>query len=310
LSASEAASESATGVVALDLPLTGSHLIEASAGTGKTWTLSALFVRLVVEGELTVDRVLAVTFTRAATAELRQRIRQRLTDLLSAYAGGPADAVSEFLLRADPIRASRRARAALAAFDSAPIYTIHGFAQRALTERAFSAGVPFDIELGETRATWEEAVRDFWRNHVARWRIDDGLSEKTHEYFVAKLIAQRETPTRWLEWLLQVRAASGARIETNGWIRKVTAEELFEQHQDLVQLWKASRDDVEQILLNHPSLKRQSYSKGNVPRWWVDVDTYFAGGALEPAEYAEKAVYYMTTTAMSRRLKERPAAAS
>src|SRR5690606_31777687 len=62
----------------LELPLDGLHLIEASAGTGKTFTLATLVTRLVVERGLRIGQVLAVTFTEAATQELRSRIRERL----------------------------------------------------------------------------------------------------------------------------------------------------------------------------------------------------------------------------------------
>ena len=67
---------------------TGRSLIEASAGTGKTWTLTALYARLLLERELAVGQILVVTYTTAATAELRERIRARLAELLALYEGG------------------------------------------------------------------------------------------------------------------------------------------------------------------------------------------------------------------------------
>ena len=62
----------------MDFKLEGANLIEASAGTGKTYTISALFLRLILEKGLSVNEVLVVTFTRAATAELKQRLRDAL----------------------------------------------------------------------------------------------------------------------------------------------------------------------------------------------------------------------------------------
>jgi exodeoxyribonuclease V beta subunit len=73
----------------LALPLSGTKLIEASAGTGKTYTITTLFLRLLLERGLSVDRILVVTFTNAAAAELRQRIRRRLRETLLAL-GQPA----------------------------------------------------------------------------------------------------------------------------------------------------------------------------------------------------------------------------
>ena len=73
----------------LELPLDGVRLIEASAGTGKTFTLATLVTRLVVERDLRIGQVLAVTFTEAATQELRKRIRERLV-LALALVDAPA----------------------------------------------------------------------------------------------------------------------------------------------------------------------------------------------------------------------------
>src|SRR5512134_392774 len=71
-------------------PLAGTTLIEANAGTGKTWTITALYIRLLVEARCKVDQILVVTFTEAATAELRDRIRQRLTETRAVLERGMA----------------------------------------------------------------------------------------------------------------------------------------------------------------------------------------------------------------------------
>lgn len=65
---------------AVTLPLTGRHLIEASAGTGKTWTLTGVMLRLIVQAGQPCEKIIATTFTRSAAAEMRQRIRERLQD--------------------------------------------------------------------------------------------------------------------------------------------------------------------------------------------------------------------------------------
>ncbi|MEP6956681.1 MAG: UvrD-helicase domain-containing protein, partial [Chthoniobacterales bacterium] len=119
----------------------GTMLIEASAGTGKTFTIAFLVLRLLLERpELTIDRILVTTFTELATAELRGRIRERLRAALALFGGGPSD--DELLLQLrkrhpDQRAAATRLEAALVNFDEAPIYTIHGFCQRVLAERAF-----------------------------------------------------------------------------------------------------------------------------------------------------------------------------
>jgi exodeoxyribonuclease V beta subunit len=116
------------------IALRGRHLVEASAGTGKTWTIARLYERLVVEDRLEVSQILVVTFTRAATADLRARLRARLR-------GAYLDAT-------DP-EVRRHLREQVLGFDRAAIFTIHGFCQRALVDHAFESGVPFDLDFLE-----------------------------------------------------------------------------------------------------------------------------------------------------------------
>jgi len=124
----------------LQVPLVGTFLVEASAGTGKTHTISTLYLRLLLERELTVDQVLVVTFTNAATAELRDRLRARVAVLLKALEGHDvADPEVAALadMRADSVQRQRdcaRLRAALYAFDLAPVHTIPSFCQRMLQQ--------------------------------------------------------------------------------------------------------------------------------------------------------------------------------
>jgi exodeoxyribonuclease V gamma subunit len=93
----------------LTLPLSGTVVVEASAGTGKTFTLSNLYLRLIVEAGREVDGILVVTYTNAATAELRDRVRRRLRAALIALRGGPAE--DDFLAAFAASRArSRRHR--------------------------------------------------------------------------------------------------------------------------------------------------------------------------------------------------------
>ncbi len=157
-----------------DQPLPrGVSLIEASAGTGKTYTITTLFLRLVVEEGLSVQDVLVVTFTEAATAELRDRIRTRLSEALRAFeAGDSEDEVLAMLLRRARERGDldtprRRLRLALTDFDLATISTIHGFCRRMLQENAFESGADFDAELlTDTGDLVQEVVEDFWTTRV------------------------------------------------------------------------------------------------------------------------------------------------
>jgi exodeoxyribonuclease V beta subunit len=128
------------------LPAHGRHLLEASAGTGKTYALAALVARLVAERDVPVDQLLVVTFTRAAAAELRDRIRRRLVQAARALPRPPADCDDVVLLAladADADEVARRAERlerAVVDFDTATITTIHGFCQQVLQALGATSG--------------------------------------------------------------------------------------------------------------------------------------------------------------------------
>lgn len=134
---------------------TGRTIIEASAGAGKTFTIAATVTRLVAVDGIPLERILVVTFTRAATAELKGRVRKRLVETERALAGHtPADADDHLqflhgLPSADLAVARQRLDEAIAEFDQAQIFTIHGFAQRLLGQLGFRARVPEDLVPGE-----------------------------------------------------------------------------------------------------------------------------------------------------------------
>jgi exodeoxyribonuclease V beta subunit len=145
-------------------PLPSAHtlLLEASAGTGKTWQIAHLVTRLVAEANLTIERILVITFTNDAAAELRDRVRLRLATARDVLADG-APPTTDALLAAWQTRADRaelrlRLAAACSAFDLAPISTIHGFSQRMLTQLAFESGQ----EAGLTLLTDVQPLRDEW----------------------------------------------------------------------------------------------------------------------------------------------------
>jgi exodeoxyribonuclease V beta subunit len=167
----------------LTFPLHGRRLIEASAGTGKTYTIAALYLRLVLgHGQsagyprpLLPPEILVVTFTNAATRELRERIRDRLSEGARVFRAQqpPGDPFLSALLN-DPAYADETDRAAAAHqldqaaqwMDEAAIYTIHGWSQRMLTQHAFDSGSLFDQELeGDDGEIVTEAVRDYWRTY-------------------------------------------------------------------------------------------------------------------------------------------------
>ncbi|WP_017908677.1 UvrD-helicase domain-containing protein, partial [Xanthomonas sp. SHU 199] len=189
----------------LQLPLHGVRLIEASAGTGKTFTLATLFTRLVVERGLRLGQILAVTFTEAATQELRRRIRERLAlaatlvpdadgSLIGAalvpFSGSAATDLSQSpphqdlpdvaLTRAiltahlaasteTPAALRRRLQQAAEDIDLAAIFTIHGFCARVLREHALESGQAFAAPqlLTDDRELLRDVAADLWRQRAA-----------------------------------------------------------------------------------------------------------------------------------------------
>jgi len=170
-----------------NLPLHGRSLVEASAGTGKTWTISVLYLRLLLERELGARQIVVTTFTEAAAQELRERLRARL-DWAAAYAaawrdGGHAqprddDEAPELvwlhdLLAREEIAADgrpqgaalHRLRLARAELDLAPIGTIHSLCRRVLADHPFDAGAPVATpRLVAEDSLRSELVDDLWRN--------------------------------------------------------------------------------------------------------------------------------------------------
>ena len=169
----------------LHLPLQGSRLIEASAGTGKTWTIAALYLRLVLGHgtsasafgrPLMPEQILVMTFTRAATRELAERIRARLVEAAQCFQGArqpqPDDRFLQQLLDDHPpgsVREGAAWRLAMAAqaMDEAAVLTIDAWCQRMLREHAFDSGQAFDETLLASETELErQAVRDFWRQQI------------------------------------------------------------------------------------------------------------------------------------------------
>ncbi len=175
----------------LHLPLDGVRLVEASAGTGKTYTLATLVTRLVVERGLRIGQVLAVTFTEAATQELRKRIRERLQLALALVDAAPAEdesaeaALTRALLQRHRAASGesdaalrRRLRQAAVEIDLAAIFTIHGFCARVLREHALEAGQGFDAPelLASDADLRKEIAADLWRQHAQTQEGADDLA--------------------------------------------------------------------------------------------------------------------------------------
>ncbi|HBQ07639.1 exodeoxyribonuclease V subunit beta [Vreelandella aquamarina] len=199
----------------LTLPLHGSRLIEASAGTGKTFTIALLYVRLVLGGQhseddtafvrpLTPPEILVVTFTNAATQELRERIRHRLVEAAAVFRHQGEDSLLLALRSQYPEATwpacARRLELAAEWMDEAAVSTIHSWCYRMLREHAFDSGSLFSLNLENDQQELEqEVVRDYWRTFyypldaealgsiTGYWKSPDQLHGQ-----VRKLLAESE----------------------------------------------------------------------------------------------------------------------
>jgi exodeoxyribonuclease V beta subunit len=166
-------SKGTIGFDAVTVPLEKSNLIEASAGTGKTYSVAILVLRLILEKGLAVKEILMVTFTKAATAELEERVRLFIRLAQRSSAGLPGDTTIEGLVKqavkkhSAQIIAERMSRA-LADLDETAVMTIHGFCQTVLKEFAFETKQLYGAEtLENISGLITDAVNEFWRKRIS-----------------------------------------------------------------------------------------------------------------------------------------------
>ncbi len=275
-------------------PLFGSRLIEASAGTGKTYTIAALYLRLVLgHGDehafarpLLPSEILVMTFTRAATRELSNRVRERLVQAAAFFRdqGAPGDAYLESLVDSYPDPQARSAAAhrlqlAAETMDEAAIFTIDAWCQRMLREHAFDSGSLFDEELvSDERTLFEDAAHDYWRQQVyplnraaldallACWNDVGVLKEAIRPLLrhVERLAADPAESLAALIYRIQrSQLAELARLK-DGWVDRANAMEQ----------WIAGQRDLNPKCFNGNKLRADSLVK------WFDA---LRAWALDPA---------------------------
>jgi len=209
------------------LPLRGRHLIEASAGTGKTFTVANLYVRLLIDARKstppTVDSILVVTFTKAATEELRRRLLERIRIAIEVVIGSKPEDADETLHAVlqphlDIPETRTRLEEAYRSMDQAAIFTIDSFCDRVLRSQAFESGELFDsdllpetgkLNLRAAEAWWRKTVNLMNRQTIVELRGEG--SEKREEW---------KGPARLLEYLSKVVEEPDGRI-----VPTVTQEE-------------------------------------------------------------------------------------
>ncbi len=247
---------------AIKCRLTGVNLIEASAGTGKTHALASLYLRFVLEREFAPRQILVITYTKAATAELKRRIRKMLQEALTAFTVGTAgNPFLQAVLEQYPAASQRkkitgRLALALANFDEAAIHTIHGFCQRILLDNAFESSIMFDAELIENQQDLErEFFEDFWRRNfykndplIIRYALSCGINRG---YFLQLLKLAMATPT--LQVVPENQNAATADLH-------VLAQEMNDKFRSFQNLWLNQRSEIISLLQSN-ALHAGTYGK-------------------------------------------------
>lgn len=269
--------------LAFELPLAGIRLIEASAGTGKTWTIAGLYLRALIERRLELREILVVTFTRAATDELKDRLRRRLTraaDLAETAVREPGDVARDFLRRAHAnavaiddaetafaaavlARAldgekiedlARRLRLAAVGMDEAAIHTIHGFCQRVLREQAFASGEALDAGelIGSDQDLLAEIAADFWRLNASEAERAPDFAILSERFGSAAELSR--TLARAIDADLLVHPLAEAPIDAGALPAATRDEEAARAH--LFEAWRAAGERTFESVYAQTQAKR------------------------------------------------------
>lgn len=234
-----------------DIKLSRRLLIEASAGTGKTYTLVALFIRLLIQEKVKPEEVLVVTFTRMATKELKERILDRLREVMKAIESDE-ETDNAFLnnlkqvCKSDPGTIDR-VRHAIRDFDEIQVHTIHGFCQKVLKEEALLAGTPVDIELSQDTDHERIAAESYWRRFIH----DNSGSEAGH-YTIQKLHCIAKTPDLLLEAIkpllkpVEFQIEAPDKIDIHDYLGRV-----IEKKRELKRVWDADQEEINRQLVNN-----------------------------------------------------------
>lgn len=262
----------------LRLPLTGERLIEASAGTGKTFTIAALYLRLLLGlgGEsayprpVSVEELLVVTFTEAATEELRGRIRSNIHELrIACLRESSSNPLYAALLAeiTDKNQAAQTLMLAERQMDEAAVFTIHGFCQRMLSLNAFESGMLFEQQLIEDESRLRyQACADFWRRHC--YPLPRDIAAVIHEQWKGPRDLLNAID-RWLQGEApQLKSPPPAE------------ETLAERHQQILQRinalkqqWREQVGEIENIL-ESSGLDRRKFNRGNQGKWIEKVNAW------------------------------------
>ena len=312
----------------ITLPLNQISLIEASAGTGKTYTIGSLYLRLLLKaGEnnfsrpLNVEEILVVTFTEMATEELKKKIRERITDAidkLTAFAETQDKSAfknDEFLTALchdlDIFEAIHRLKLAEQNMDLAAIYTIHGFCRRMLMQYAFHSGIHFNLELIKDQSDLlVRFANEFWREHFypLPFEMADFIANELGSPDYVLSLLESDLGKNLIVDLENQQALS---ISITEFLHQYLGE-YFKDIKALKDFWLESAGKISELITEElnkdyakgepKSLSRRSYNTSRLAKWIDQVNAW----ANDPRDYVlnETLMSYFTQSALGEKGEE------
>ena len=312
----------------ITLPLNQISLIEASAGTGKTYTIGSLYLRLLLKaGEnnfsrpLNVEEILVVTFTEMATEELKKKIRERITDVigkLTAFAETQDKSAfknDEFLTALsqdlDIFEAIHRLKLAEQNMDLAAIYTIHGFCRRMLMQYAFHSGIHFNLELIKDQSDLlVRFANEFWREHFypLTFEMADFIANELGSPDYVLSLLESDLGKNLIVDLENQQALS---ISITEFLQQYLGE-YFKDIKALKRFWLESEGKISELITEElnkdyakgepKSLSRRSYNTSRLAKWIDQVNAW----ANDPRDYVlnETLMSYFTQSALGEKGEE------
>ncbi|MGR5365914.1 exodeoxyribonuclease V subunit beta [Photobacterium damselae] len=281
-------------------PLTGMNCIEASAGTGKTFTIATLYIRILLghgteatRNPQPADKILVVTFTDAATSELRDRIRSKIIETRKAFKEMHSDdpmlseIISDLSDKRDDcidmlIQAERQ-------IDETAIHTIHGFCQRMLKQSAFETGTPFESEfITDDQEIYTNVISDYWRNVF--YKLDKNL---------ASIIASKWKSPSDMLCTVKSMIASNVQVLSSHKITKDSISDINNLHASNIERVKKLKnlcaDQLDDAIdaIRCSGISKSSFQERFLTKWlekigeWIEAETctYSYPSELEKFSY-------------------------
>lgn len=312
----------------ITLPLNQISLIEASAGTGKTYTIGSLYLRLLLKaGEnnfsrpLNVEEILVVTFTEMATEELKKKIRERITDAidkLTAFAETQDKSAfknDEFLTalcdNLNIFEAIHLLKLAEQNMDLAAIYTIHGFCRRMLMQYAFHSGIHFNLELIKDQSDLlVRFANEFWREHFypLPFEMADFIANELGSPDYVLSLLESDLGKNLIVDLENQQALS---ISITEFLHQYLGE-YFKDIKALKRFWLESAGKISELITEElnkdyakgepKSLSRRSYNTSRLAKWIEQVNAW----ANNPRDYVlnDTLMSYFTQSALGEKGEE------